>query len=105
MDYNFLANQTGVPAPSIERETFLTLRHAFLAGYFGNRAPLSIGLHFETWQSWAYNHAVTRLLFGVCGLPEVRCVSYGELAHWLDTRPRRVLRRARKGRFEQLKRP
>jgi hypothetical protein len=105
MDYNFLANQTGVPAASIERETFLTLRHAFLTGYYGNRAPLSIGLHFETWSSWAYNHAVARLLVGVCGLPEVRCVSYRELVDWLDAQPRRVLRRARRGRFERLKRP
>ena len=105
MDYNFLANQTGVPAASIERETFLTLRHAFLTGYYGNRAPLSIGMHFETWSSWAYNHAVARLLVGVCGLPEVRCVSYRELVDWLDAQPRRLLRRARRGRFERLKRP
>ena len=105
MDYNFLANQTAVPPASIERETFLTLRQAFLASYYGNRAPLSIGMHFETWNSWAYNHAVARLVRGVCTLPEVRCVSYRELVDWLDAQPRRVLRRARKGRFERLKRP
>jgi hypothetical protein len=105
MDYNFLANQVGVPADSLERETFLTLRRAFLTSYYGNRAPLSIGLHFETWNSWAYNHAVTRLLLGVCGLREVRCVSYRELVDWLDAQPRRVLRRARRGRFGRLKRP
>jgi hypothetical protein len=105
MDYNFFANQVGVAADSIERETVLTLRHAFLTSYYGNRAPLSIGLHFETWNSWAYNHAVTRLLLGVCVLPEVRCASYRELVDWLDAQPRRVLRRARRGRFERLKRP
>jgi hypothetical protein len=105
MDYNFLANQTGVPATEIERETFVTLRHAFLVGYYGNRAPLSIGMHFESWNSWAYNRAVTRLLMGVCRLPEVRCASYRELVDWLDSRPRRVLRRARNGVFERLKRP
>jgi hypothetical protein len=105
MDYNFLANQTGVPRSTVERETFVTLRHAFLAEYYGDRAPLSIGVHFETWNGWAYDHAVARLLLGVCGLSEVRCVSYRELADWLDAQPRRLLRRARNGRFPPLKRP
>jgi hypothetical protein len=105
MDYNFLANQTGVAPEEIERETFLSLRHAFLTSYFGNRAPLSIGVHFETWNAWAYDHAVTRLLIGVCRLPEVRCVSYRELVDWLDAQTPRQLRRARAGRFRHLKRP
>lgn len=105
MDYNFLANQTGVPAATVERETFVTLRHAFLAGYYGNRAPFSIGVHFETWNGWAYDHAVTRLLTGICGLSEVRCASYRELVDWLDEQPPRLLRRARTGRFRRLKRP
>lgn len=105
MDYNFLADQTGVPAPSIERDTFLSLRQAFFASYFGNRAPLSIGVHFETWNSWAYDHAVTRVLLGVCRLAEVRCVSYRELVDWLDAQPPGLLRRARAGRFRHLKRP
>jgi hypothetical protein len=105
MDYNFYANETGVSAAAVERETFLTLRHAFLASYYGNRAPFPIGLHFETWNSWAYDHAVTRLLMGVCGLPEVRCSSYRELVDWLDAQSPRRLRRARAGRFRYLKRP
>jgi hypothetical protein len=105
MDYNFLANQTGIPRATIESETFSTLRRAFLASYYGNRVPLSIGMHFETWNGWAYNRAVTRLVTGICRLPEVRCVSYRELVEWLEAQPRRVLRRAREGRFERLKRP
>jgi hypothetical protein len=103
MDYNFLANQVGVPAPDVERETLRTLRHAFVATYFGNRAPLSIGMHFETWNAWAYDHAVARLLRSVCGLSDVRCVSYRELVDWLDSQPRNRLRKAQEGRFERLK--
>jgi len=105
MDYNFLANQSGMPVATVERETFAAFRHAFLASYYGNRAPLSIGMHFETWNAWAYDHAIARLLVGVCGLPEVRCVSHRELADWLVAQPPRLLRRARTGRFPQLKRP
>ena len=105
MDYNFMANQADAAPDAIERETLLTLRHAFLESYYGNRAPLSIGVHFETWRSWAYDHAVTRLLEGVCRLREVRCVSYRELVGWLDAQSPRLLRRARSGRFPHLKRP
>jgi hypothetical protein len=105
MDFNFMANQTGLGAREIERETFLSLRGAFLKSYYGNRAPLSIANHFETWNAWAYDRATTRLLLGVCRLPEVRCVSFRELVDWLDAQPHRLLRRARSGRFHHLKRP
>lgn len=105
MDYNFLANQEGMSPASIERETYLSLRRAFFASYYGNRAPLSIGNHFETWRSWAYDHALTRLLEEVCRLPEVRCASFRELVDWLDAQSPRQLRRARLGRYHHLKRP
>ena len=104
MDYNFLANQTGQASGSVERETYLSLRRAFFASYFGNRAPLSIGVHFETWRSWAYDRAVTRLLLDVCRRPEVRCASFRELVDWLDAQSPRSLRRARLGRFRHFKR-
>jgi peptidoglycan/xylan/chitin deacetylase (PgdA/CDA1 family) len=105
MDYNFLANQTGQAPDSIERESYLSLRRAFFASYFGNRAPLSIGVHFETWRSWAYDHVVTRLLLDVCRRPDVRCASFRELVDWLDAQSPPRLRRARRGRFRHLKRP
>jgi hypothetical protein len=105
MDYNFFANQTGsAETPhAIEEETFLSLRRAFRAEYFGLRAPLSIGVHFETWNDWAYDHAVTRLLYRVCRLREIRCVSFRELVDWLDAQPRRRLLRYRLGRFPRLR--
>jgi hypothetical protein len=90
MDYNFLANQVGVADP--ERETYLSLRRAFQTSYRGTRAPLSIGSHFETWNDWAYNHALARFLVETCRLPQVRCVSIRELVDWLDLRfPRLAL--------------
>ena len=94
MDYNLFANQTGgvsgAPSlePRIERETYLTLKRAFRASYRGNRAPFAYGSHFETWNHWAYNRALTRFLLETCRLPDVRCVSYRELADWLDAHRR-----------------
>jgi hypothetical protein len=104
MDYNFMANQIGESSAQIENETERTLWNAFRAEYLGRRAPLSFGWHFETWESWAYVHALTHVLRRACRLPEVRCVSYRELANWLDATPPRVLARYRGGRFPRVNR-
>jgi hypothetical protein len=101
MDYNFMANQIGEPTGRIEAETYRTLWNAFRASYLGNRAPLSLGNHFETWESWAYDHALTRFLLRACRQPEVRCVSFKELADWLDGLTPTRLSRFRAGRFPQ----
>lgn len=99
MDYNFMANQTGESPTQIENETYRTLWNAFRASYLGNRAPLTLGNHFETWESWAYDHALTRFLLKACGLPEVRCPTMSSLADWLDAQPPARLRRFRAGHF------
>jgi hypothetical protein len=95
MDYNFMANQIDESPAQIESETYRTLWNAFLVSYRGNRAPLSLGNHFETWESWAYDHALTRFLLRACRLPDVRCTTYEKLAAWLDALPPKALRRYR----------
>ena len=87
MDYNLMANQIDETPARIESETYRTFWNAFLVSYRGNRAPLSLGMHFETWESWAYDHAVTRFLLRACRLPQVRCATYRELVDWLDSHP------------------
>ena len=103
MDYNFMANQGDETAAEIEEETYRTFWNAFRATYVGNRAPLSFGNHFETWKSWAYNHALTRFLSRACRLPEVRCGSFEELANWLDALSPKRLARFRAGRFPRVR--
>jgi hypothetical protein len=99
MDYNFMANQIAESPARIENETYRTLWNAFRASYLGNRAPLSLGNHFETWESWAYDHALTRFLLRACRLSEVRCTTIRTLVGWLAAQPPRELRRFRLGRF------
>jgi hypothetical protein len=102
MDYNLFANQTaGVSGPAsleprIERETYLTIAAAFRKSYRGNRAPFVWGNHFETWNHWAYDRALTRFLLETCRLSDVRCVSYRELVGWLDSRKARTSARVRR---------
>ena len=58
--------------------------NAFEASYRGDRTPFAFANHFETWEHWAYDHALARFVLRACRLPQVRCVSYRELADWLD---------------------
>jgi hypothetical protein len=91
MDYNVFVNQTYAheaplaDARALGDELYRSLWNAFLVSYRGNRAPLPVGFHFETWNHWAYDHALARFLLRACGLPDVRCASYRELVDWLDT--------------------
>jgi hypothetical protein len=105
MDYNLMANQIGERPAQIESEAYRTFWNAFVASYRGNRAPLSLGNHFETWESWAYDHALTRFLLRACRLPQVRCVTFAKLADWLDAQPVRLLARYRAGRFPHAPKP
>ena len=98
MDYNLFANQLSLSPDRIERQTYRSLWNAFRVGYLGNRAPLSLGQHFETWESWAYDHTLTRFLLAACRLPEVRCVSFREL----DSVPPARLGRYRTGHFPHV---
>jgi hypothetical protein len=99
MDYNMFANQVGEQPGRIEQEVYATLWNAFHASYLGNRAPLSFGNHFETWESWAYDHALTRLILNACRLPEVRCTTMRTLVEWLDEQTPAELARDRAARF------
>jgi peptidoglycan/xylan/chitin deacetylase (PgdA/CDA1 family) len=108
MDYNLFALQTGArstdasQAPALESQTYRTLWNAFRARYYGSRAPFIYGNHFQTWNHWAYDKALARFLVEACALPEVRCVSYRELADWLDAQPAGRLARYEAGGFKRL---
>jgi hypothetical protein len=101
MDYNFFYNQAlaGLSPAVSEQQAYTSLWRAFLTTYRGNRAPLSFANHFETWNDWAYDTALARVALRACRLPEVRCVSFRELADWLDAQPAARLRRYESGHF------
>ena len=93
MDYNLYVNQSHArdvapdKAREIEAQAYATFMGYFERAYRGNRAPVSIGAHFTRWNDSAYLNALTRFVDDVCLRPEVRCVSYRELADWLDAQP------------------
>ncbi|GHE28687.1 hypothetical protein [Streptomyces capitiformicae] len=91
MDFNFLYNQSngeteGDPAmyPTWQQETIDTYMAGFNRVYYGSRAPLFIGNHFEQWNGGIYMNAVDEVIKNVCTKKDVKCVSFDELADWMD---------------------
>ncbi|KQX09327.1 hypothetical protein ASC82_25695 [Streptomyces sp. Root431] len=102
MDYNFLVNQspgTTQGDPS-QREYWGDqmrdgLVQAFERSYRGNRAPLIIGNHFESWNGGTYMRAVEETIATVCVQKDVKCVSFRQLADWLDAQDPDVIAKMR----------
>ncbi|MFJ8440941.1 polysaccharide deacetylase family protein [Kitasatospora griseola] len=103
MDFNFLANQSGDSTQgdpkkynAWEKQTREGYLDGFARVYNGSRAPLFIGNHFETWNGGIYMQAVEDVMKGVCTKEDVRCVSFKELADWLDAQDPKVLDQLRR---------
>ncbi|MEU3144114.1 MULTISPECIES: lipoprotein [unclassified Streptomyces] len=102
MDYNFMVNQSGTTTQGDPAKHELwgdQMRDGLVAGfqraYDGNRAPLIIGNHFESWNGGTYMRAVEETVEAVCTKPEVRCVSFRQLADWLDAQDPQTLEKLR----------
>jgi hypothetical protein len=110
MDYNFLVAQSGAAPIASRREQFRrqmldSYLNYFRANYTGNRAPVHIGHHFSDYQNGAYREALKSFARMVCGLPEVRCVTYRTLADYMDTLKPDMLAAYRKGEFLRASAP
>ncbi|WP_374770451.1 hypothetical protein OG521_21870 [Streptomyces sp. NBC_01463] len=90
MDYNFMFNQSGTTQGDPDQHEYWGdqmrdgLLQAFDRAYDGNRAPLIIGNHFESWNGGTYMRAIEETIETVCTKEGVRCVSFKQLADWLD---------------------
>ncbi|MEU6733487.1 hypothetical protein ABZ929_09810 [Streptomyces physcomitrii] len=98
MDYNMMANQSGNSTNGRlgsrarwREEARGAYRAGFRRAYEGNRAPLFIGNHFETWNGGIYMDAVELFLKDIADTPEVRFVSFRELCDWLEAQSATVL--------------
>ncbi|GHH39412.1 hypothetical protein [Streptomyces candidus] len=101
MDYNFYMNQSGAARGDESKHEYWGnqmrdgLVQAFERSYRGNRAPLIIGNHFESWNGGTYMRAIEDTIKTVCTQQEVRCVSFRQLADWLDAQDPQVLAKLR----------
>jgi len=103
MDYNIMYSQIG-PGPkagSRLKRQFWTKQatDSYMAGfhraYTTNRAPFFIGNHFEGWNGGIYMTALESALRQIAAYPDVRLVSFGRLADWLDAQDPAVLAKMR----------
>lgn len=101
MDYNFMVNQSGTVKGDPASHTYWGnqmrdgLVQAFDRAYNGNRAPLIIGNHFESWNGGTYMRAIEETIATVCVKKGVKCVSFKQLADWLDAQDPKVLSKLR----------
>jgi hypothetical protein len=107
MDYNFYyAHSRARPNPKrakfYEEDTFKTYMNYFQQNYQGNRAPIDIGHHFSAWNDGAYWDAMFRFAEEVCGLSEVQCVTYSELADFMDLLTPQQIAAYQKGEFDSV---
>jgi hypothetical protein len=91
MDYNFFYSQSNaVPDPNpehlkvFEKQMYDTYMQYFASNYNGNRAPVHIGHHFLMMNHGIYWQAMQEFARTVCGVPEVKCINYDELANFMD---------------------
>jgi peptidoglycan/xylan/chitin deacetylase (PgdA/CDA1 family) len=110
MDYNFFAAQSRAVVDPARHDAFRdemlqTYLDYFKSNYAGNRAPLNIGHHFFDYQDGAYREALETFARMVCGLPEVRCATYAELADFMDRLDAPTLEAYRNGDFTHAAAP
>ncbi|MFF5719462.1 hypothetical protein [Streptomyces buecherae] len=102
MDFNFLYNQSGdsTEGDPAKYDEWLDLTtggymNGFERVYNGSRAPLFVGNHFENWNGGIYMQAIENVMREACTRKEVRCVSFKQLADWLDAQDPKVLAKLR----------
>ncbi len=101
MDYNMMYNQSKTPTgdaakqPMWQQETVDSYLAGFKRAYDGNRAPLVIGNHFESWNGGIYMTAVEQVMRKVATYPDARLVSFRQLCDYLDAQDPAVLSQLR----------
>lgn len=98
MDYNFMANQSKVTNGDPKKrkgwqaQVEGSLRAGFERAYNGNRAPLVIGNHLNSWNGGIYMNAVENTMrhFATLG-PDVRLVSFRQLISWIHAQDPAVI--------------
>ena len=110
IDYNFYAYDSSAKPDLANSHRFQqrwidSLMNYFNHSYYGNRAPVHVGAHFDDWNGRAYFAGFFQFARKVCRLPEVECVTGKELLGIIKTMGVDRVRQYEAGEFEQLPRP
>ncbi len=96
MDYNLWYALNGAQEePGRDAEltaaTLDTYRAAYQAAYNTNRAPLTVGNHFNDWSGGAFTRATEQFITEVCVRPQTVCATYSEVIAWMELQDPGVL--------------
>ncbi|GAB3446145.1 polysaccharide deacetylase family protein [Actinophytocola sediminis] len=95
-DYNLWFALNGArEEPARDKEfteaTLDTYRAAYQAARNTNRAPLTIGTHFNDWSGGAFSRATERFMAEVCVREETVCATYSQVVEWMSLQDPKVL--------------
>ena len=71
--------------------TLDTYRAAYQAAYNTNRAPLTVGNHFNDWSGGAFSQATEQFMNEVCVRANTVCATYTEVLTWMKLQDPAVL--------------
>ena len=92
MDYNFYYSQRNASSNGVTPEQSksdsaqvqATYQDMYNAAYNGNRAPLVLGNHFNSWNNNAYSDAIGNFVLANCGKPNTYCVPFRDVMTWMN---------------------
>ncbi len=96
MDYNFWITFNGgisepETAPELRKDVRETYDYLFEQVYNGNRAPLLVAGHFNSWNGDSFNPATADFMRAACGEPETYCATYQDVMAWMELQNPTVL--------------
>ncbi len=88
MDYNMWVKYNGgadqpETAPDLRKKVYQTYTHIYDETYKGNRAPVIIANHFNSWNGDSFNPAVLKFMKNYCGKPDTYCTTYSDVIAWM----------------------
>ena len=95
MDYNFYSVQSQARDNAKKGsalwkkyydQVLTSYQNYFETNYHSSKAPVIIGHHFSLWNDGVYWEVMKQFANNVCGLPDVRCITFTELARHLSER-------------------
>ncbi len=100
MDYNMWVTFNGgknqpARAPELRQKVRATYDYMYQQAYRGNRAPVLIANHFNSWNGNAFNPAVADFMKSTCGKPDTYCATYKEVIAWMELQDPEVLKELR----------
>lgn len=99
-DYNLWYALNGArEEPSRDKEfteaTLDTYRAAYQAARNTNRAPLTIGTHFNDWSGGAFSRATEQFMSEVCLRDQTICTTYSQVIEWMELQNPKTLNKFR----------